>query len=366
MGIQDDLAAVAAGTDGDDQALARAVRSTGGQGSPEARAAGGEAGAQLLRLLEPAVGALIAAVPGASGPQGGAVDSEPQKQASRLTLLLRLLRNCCAESGAARQLLAHSACAHVCTLSTRITGNSVAGIVPRLAAAACGAELDVTAQLLANFAAGGGRGACAALWEALRPAALARLAAVRRHGTQAPLCHCLFLCCREEAERSRQLFLPAPSAAAEPPPLCALMDAYAGGDGGGEDLARLVGLLAYRQGLLGELLPALGGIALAGALRQGAGEEGEEAAELPCRATYGLQLLLYLADWPRTCATCLQSEAEAEVGEGTEGEGTRQRALAAPWAANAPCASSWRASGSRRRTSRREGTRRRCAAASPR
>lgn len=82
-------------------------------------------------------------------------------------------------------------------------GMQVAGIVPRLAAAACGAELDATAQLLANFAAGGGRGACAALWEALRPAALARLAAVRRHGTQVLPCRLRFPC--DPARRASDL-----------------------------------------------------------------------------------------------------------------------------------------------------------------
>lgn len=118
---------------------------------------------------------------------------------------------------------------------------------------------------------------------------------------QAPLCHCLFLCCRDNEQRSLQLFQLAPSGGK--PLLCRLMDAHAGGDGGGDDLARLLGLLAYSQGLLGALLPALQDIPLQGSLRQGEQEEGEAGAELPCAATYGLQLLLCLADWPWTwCA----------------------------------------------------------------
>lgn len=67
----------------DEAALARAVRGTGAQGTPEARAAVGRAAAQLLQLLPSAASELLEATPSAPSSHSPTPDAEPKKPVRR-------------------------------------------------------------------------------------------------------------------------------------------------------------------------------------------------------------------------------------------------------------------------------------------
>jgi len=281
MGIQADLATIVDGTTTAAErqdALNRAAAATGSGGGPQQRTA-------VAAFARPLVATLMHLISeAAAGSRNVRVNSEER---SSVEVLLRLLRNACAEPSAADTLAEAELVPQMAEALSVLAG--LAATSPPAG------EVQAAAQLLANWASSVGESGRERLWAAVFPAAVTAIAASTDAAVQAPLCLALAAFCRGSSTCSAALIEPprADPAAGGPPLLCALLDAAATGSGGGnEDLVRLVSVMVYSHGQLEGIVR----MCEAETLRRAS-----EAAMVRTRVDYTLELLQELSDSPWNC-----------------------------------------------------------------